>query len=50
MIAMWVMQTPVYKVVDVITVRYGLVSTVRAMGVVRAFGSRGAVRRVRGTH
>jgi hypothetical protein len=29
MIAMWVMQTSRYKVVDVIAMRYGLVSAVR---------------------
>ena len=49
MIAMRVMQTSVYKIVEVVTVRYGFVSAVRAMHVIRAFGSRGAVHRVRGT-
>jgi hypothetical protein len=34
MIAMWVMQAPVYKAVHVVAVRYGLVSAVRAMRVV----------------
>jgi hypothetical protein len=34
MIAMWVMQASVYKIVDMVTVRYGLVSAVRAMRVV----------------
>ena len=43
------MQASVYKVVDVVTVRCGLVSAGWAMRVVRAFRSRGAVRRVRGT-
>jgi hypothetical protein len=34
MIAVRVMQASVYKVVDVVTVRYGLVSAIRAMRVI----------------
>jgi hypothetical protein len=47
MIAVWVMQASVYKIVDVVAVRYGLVSAVGAVRVIRALGSRGALRRVR---
>lgn len=49
MIAMGVMQASLDQVVDVVTVRYGLVAAVRAVHVICAPGSRGAVRRVRGT-
>jgi hypothetical protein len=48
MIAVRVMQASVYKVVDVVTVRYGLVSAIRAMRVIWALGSRSALRRIRG--
>jgi hypothetical protein len=45
-IAVWVMQVSVYKVVDVVTVRYSFVTAVRAMRV-RALGSRSVLRRIR---
>jgi hypothetical protein len=46
-IAVWVMQVSVYKVVDVVTVRYSFVTAVRAMRV-RALGSRSVLRWIRG--
>jgi hypothetical protein len=46
MIAMRVMQASVYKVVDVVTVRYSFVPTVRAVRV-RALGSRSVLSWIR---
>jgi hypothetical protein len=46
-IAMWVMQVSVYNVVHMVTMRYGLVSAVRAMRV-GALGSRSVLRWIRG--